>query len=69
MIPADVAFVDTAMMLSDQIGKIARDHVDWDRDLTIVIDNWRVVHGRASSAVADTGVRRLERIAVAGVCG
>jgi alpha-ketoglutarate-dependent taurine dioxygenase len=69
MTPADVAFMDTAAMLCDHIGKVPPDLVDWDRDLAIVIDNWRVLHGRAPSPTTDTGVRRLERIAVAGECG
>jgi alpha-ketoglutarate-dependent taurine dioxygenase len=36
----------------------------WELNAVLVIDNWRILHGRERSAVASDDVRVLERIVV-----
>jgi alpha-ketoglutarate-dependent taurine dioxygenase len=66
MVPADPAFVPVAATLSERIRMLEPEVVDWEPDLAVVIDNWRMLHGRSSSIVPDAGVRRLQRVVIAG---
>jgi L-asparagine oxygenase len=66
MRPADPAFNEAASTLARGISQLIQDTVEWEASLTLVIDNWRVLHGRGPEITADRGLRRLERIAVRG---
>jgi alpha-ketoglutarate-dependent taurine dioxygenase len=64
MRPADPEFAEAATLLATSIRQLPRQSITWEPGLSLILDNWRVLHGRGDGAERDAGVRRLERIAV-----
>jgi alpha-ketoglutarate-dependent taurine dioxygenase len=62
MTVADPGFARAAELLRNALADLPRTGVSWETDLTLVIDNWRVLHARGDSKVDDSGSRRLERV-------
>jgi hypothetical protein len=65
MTVADQSFVEGALILSEAVKKLEPRVVNWEPELALVIDNWRILHGRGTATAANAGARRLERILVA----
>ena len=64
MVPADPAFAPAATTLNERLHSLEPYVVDWEPDLALVIDNWRILHGRGRSIVRDAGVRRVQRVVI-----
>jgi hypothetical protein len=62
---ADAAFAPTAGKLVRWLNELPIDRIHWEPGLTIVVDNWRMLHGRGEGA-DDSGIRELQRVLVAG---
>jgi hypothetical protein len=62
---ADPSFSAGATTLREALERLVPQLVEWEPDLTLVIDNWRMLHGRGTTKVCDAGSRRLQRILVA----
>jgi L-asparagine oxygenase len=66
MRPADPAFVAAATLLAEGIDRLPHDAISWEPGLTMVLDNWRMLHGRSAGTDGNVSVRRLERVAIDG---
>lgn len=61
---ADPQFEPAAEMLRSAISDLSKVAVDWKSGLTVIVDNWRILHGRAIGHGGDAGERRLKRVLV-----
>jgi alpha-ketoglutarate-dependent taurine dioxygenase len=60
MLPADAAFAHLPEALAEVIAASSPIGIEWKPDKVCIIDNWRMLHGRASGEEDDG--RRLERV-------
>jgi alpha-ketoglutarate-dependent taurine dioxygenase len=64
MQPAEQAFVAAGDLMEAAIERASVVALRWEAGDVAVIDNWRMLHGRAAGGVRDVGVRTLERVLV-----
>ncbi len=63
MVPANTAAVRVQSGLPAVLARLSAFSVDWETVGTVIIDNWRALHGRGSEPTGE-GQRVLERIYV-----
>ncbi len=65
MKPAHPTFHRSKEMIVDALRKSVPVRIHWSEKRTLVIDNWRILHGREDAEVNDSNTRCLERVLVA----
>lgn len=65
MATADGGFDAAAACFRERMKEAVPTFISWERGRALIVDNWRVLHGRAGGTGEDAGVRRLERVLVA----
>jgi hypothetical protein len=63
---ANDTFEPVARMLEQRLDRLERLPFAWEPTLTLIVDNWRILHGRQTSSVDDRSTRRLQRVLIAG---
>jgi hypothetical protein len=63
MIPANTAASRVAMTFPAEMNRLPAVSIDWETVGTLIVDNWRVFHGRGAEP-ANEGERLLERVYV-----
>ena len=64
MLVAAQGFGPPAARFVESLAGLVPIAIEWDSRLALIVDNWRMLHGRASASGADAGIRRLERVLV-----
>jgi alpha-ketoglutarate-dependent taurine dioxygenase len=64
MTPADPTFIQAGELFDHALETSTSLRLDWEPNEVAVIDNWRILHGRAGGDDRDTDSRRLERVLV-----
>jgi alpha-ketoglutarate-dependent taurine dioxygenase len=62
MTVADDSFAPAEMVLRRALDDLDPTPIEWEPALTLVVDNWRILHGRPDTRSGDAGKRRLQRI-------
>jgi alpha-ketoglutarate-dependent taurine dioxygenase len=62
MRPAHARFVESQAVIESLISKAEVHTVDWVANQLLVLDNWRVLHGRGCTASGEDRNRLLERV-------
>lgn len=65
MEPAHPRFEAAGQALDAAAAALPTVKVHWEEGHGVVLDNWRLVHGRAAAAADDAGERQLDRVLVA----
>ena len=64
MAAAAPSFGAAAVHFGEKLKDAARTSIRWEPGLALLVDNWRVLHGRAVGTGDDAGIRRLDRVLV-----
>jgi hypothetical protein len=64
MAPASTAFLGSQRLVQRLLLDSKPQRIAWTPGRILVLDNWRVLHGRAPSTHDDSGARVLERVLV-----
>ena len=64
MSPADPAFTFAGELFEQALNQAPHVRLEWQRDDLVIVDNWRMMHGRTAAKGRDVGLRRLQRILV-----
>jgi hypothetical protein len=62
---ADKVFDEARQVLESALLRAPVNLIAWERGGGLVVDNWRVLHGRQDAGTADMGLRVLHRVLIA----